>query len=72
MSDSEDTDGMPLDGEAELSPAERKALRRIIRDDARASWAWKRLKVLAPAMVGTVVAVWQVWDWIVKHVRVTP
>lgn len=68
----DETDGMPLDGEAELTPDERKALRRLIRDDERASWAWKRLKVLMPAMVALVVGIWQAFDWVVKHVKVSP
>lgn len=69
---SDDTDGIPLDGDTELTPEERKVLRRIIRDDERASWAWKRLKVITPAVVAVAVGVWQAIDWIAKHVKVTP
>ena len=62
---------MPID-DAELSPAERKALRRMLRDEERSSWAWKRLRVVTPVVVTVMVALWQAWDWFVKHVRVTP
>lgn len=68
----DDSDGMPLDGESELTPAERRALRRMIRDDERATWARRRLRVLVPVGVSIVVALWQAIEWVVKHVRVTP
>lgn len=69
---SDETDGIPLDGEAELTPDERKALRSLIRDRERESWAWRRLRVIMPAVVAVVVGIWQAIDWIVKHVKVTP
>lgn len=67
-----DSDSIPLDGEAALTPDERRALRRIIRDDERASWAWKRLKIITPMVVASMVAIWQLVDWVIRHVRVTP
>lgn len=69
---SDESEGMPLDGDAELTVEERKALRRLIRDDERASWAWKRIKVVTPAAVGVVVALWQAWDWARAHIRMVP
>lgn len=68
----DDTDGMPLDGESELTPAERRALRRIIRDDERATWARRKLRVLVPAGVGVVVALWQGAEWVVRHITFKP
>ena len=66
-----ESDTMPL-GDSELTAEERKALRRLIRDDERASWAWKRLRVVTPVAVAVVVALWQAWDWAVRHVKVNP
>lgn len=67
-----DSDGMPLDGEADLTPAERRELRRMIRDDERAVWARRKLRFLVPVLVAVVTAIWQAVEWAVKHVRVTP
>jgi hypothetical protein len=68
----DDSDTLPLEGEPELSPAERLMLRRMIRDEERATWARRRLRVLVPAMVAVVTMVWHAVDWAIKHVRVTP
>lgn len=67
----EESDAMPL-GDSDLTASERKALRGLLRDQERASWAWKRLRVLVPAVVAVVVALWHAWDWAVKHLKVTP
>lgn len=67
-----DTDDMVLDGEAELSATERRTLRRLILDDERATWARRRLRVLIPAVVAMVIAIYQFADWVLKHVKVTP
>jgi hypothetical protein len=62
---------MPL-VDSPLTAAERKALRRLLRDEERASWAWKRLRIVTPIVVGVMVAMWQAWDWVAKHVRFSP
>lgn len=67
-----DTDPMDLDGDRPLNKAERDHLRRIMRDDDRTSWALKKMRVVVPMVVAIVVAAWQAWDWLAKHVRVTP
>lgn len=67
----DETDAMPFP-DSELTPDERKALRRLIRDDERASWAWKKVRVVVPAMVAVVAGLWQAWEWVVRHVRVSP
>ncbi len=63
---SDDSDAIPLT-EDELTPSERKAIRRLIRDDERAGWAWRRFRVLVPAMVAVVTALWQFFDWVAAH-----
>ena len=53
-------------------PKKVDAARKLLRDDERASWAWRQLRVIAPLVVGVAVGLWQLWDWFVKHVKVTP
>jgi hypothetical protein len=55
---------------APLTPEECEHLRRILRDDDRASWARKKLMVLAPILVGVVTVVVQLYDWARAHVSV--
>jgi hypothetical protein len=66
-----DTDSAPL-SDAPLTPQENRALRGVLRDDERATWAWKKIKVIAPAVIGVAVVFVNSWDWLVKHVRFTP
>lgn len=66
----QDSGSMPLDGQPDLSEAERLALRRIIRDEERASWARSKLRVFVPGAVAIVVAVWQAVEWIRNHVTI--
>lgn len=69
----DDSDSMPLDGDAPLTPDERKHLRRLLRDDDRATWARRQLRHLVwPAVTACVFAVWQAGQWVVNHVRVAP
>ena len=49
-------DSLPLDGDKGAHPAERLMLRKMMRDEERASWARRRLKILIPAFVAVVVA----------------
>jgi hypothetical protein len=53
---------------APLSAEEREHIRRILRDDDRATWARKKLMVLAPIAVGVVTMAFQLWDWARSHV----
>ena len=68
----DDTDSLPLDGDKELTSAERLMLRKMMRDEERASWARRRLKILIPALVAVVAAVWQAADWAIRHIQVRP
>jgi len=54
----------------DLTPEELAQIRQLIEESERASWAWKKLKILVPVVVAIVVAIWQAGEWIVKHVRV--
>ena len=67
-----DTDSMPLDGDTPLTRDERLAIRRILREEERRSWAMRKLRVLVPILVACVVAVWQVWEWVARHLRWQP
>jgi hypothetical protein len=66
------SDNMPLDGESAFTPDERKALRAMLREQERMTWARKKLKVFVPALVAVVVATWQIVEWVQKHIRYTP
>lgn len=64
---------MPLDGQTPLTEAEVKQLRRLLRDDDRATWARRQLRHLVwPLVVAVVVALWQAGQWVVGHVKVHP
>lgn len=67
-----DSDNMPLDGDTELTSVERKMLREMLREQERMSWARKKLKVLVPALVAVVVAIWQIIEWLQRHIRWNP
>lgn len=67
-----DSDHLPLDGRTPLSEAEIKHLRRLLRDDDRATWAMRQLRWILPAAVAIVVAVWQAIEWVVRHVKPSP
>jgi uncharacterized membrane protein len=71
MNDIDSSDRVPLDGHDELSAAERKALREMLREAERMSWARKKMRVIVPIGVAAVVAIWQVVEWVSKHIRYT-
>lgn len=62
------TDPIDLD-DTPLSPREVERLRRVLRDHDRASWAMRRL---FPALIALAVGLWQLWDWLARHVKVSP
>lgn len=64
----QDSDSMPLDGAPDLNEQERLALRRLIRDEERAAWARRKLKVVMPAIVAFVIGTWQLIDWAKTHI----
>ena len=64
------SDSMPLDGEAELSIDERRALRRIIRDTERASWVWQMLRAYLPWMTTIIGGLGTAIYWLVTHFNV--
>ena len=65
----EPSDTLPLDGAADLTAAERLAIRKVLRDNERASWALRKLRLLVPLAVASVVGVYQAVDWLLRHVR---
>ena len=68
----DDSDTMPLEGDPELTAAERLALRRLIREVERAVWARRQLRLWAPILVGVVSGMAAAWAWLANHVKVTP
>lgn len=68
----DDTDPMPLDGDKPLTAAERLQLRKILREDERARWAWRKLRVWVPIIGGGLYTVWQGVDWALKHITFKP
>jgi hypothetical protein len=54
----------------DLTPDEVTKLRVLILERERATWAWRKVRILVPAAVAVVYTLWQVWEWIRDHVRV--
>jgi hypothetical protein len=54
----------------DLTPEELTRLRELIVESDRASWAWKKVRILVPAAVAVVYTLWQVWEWVRDHVKV--
>ena len=67
----EDSDGIPFE-ESELTPGERARLRKMLTESERASWAWRRARVVVPAFVAVIAAGWASIDWVLKHLRFAP
>lgn len=67
----DESDSMPL-ADSDLTAEERRALRRMIRDGERASWALRKLRWLVPMVVAIVVAFANAWDWWGAHFTVKP
>jgi hypothetical protein len=67
-----DTDPTDVDGGTPLSDRELEHVRRVLRDDDRATWARKKLGFILPIVVAVVTALWQVYEWAAKHLKVTP
>ena len=64
-----DSDPMPLTGEADLTSDERLAFRKWLRDQQRVQWLGRQLRWLAPLVTGIAVGLWQLVDFINKHVH---
>jgi hypothetical protein len=54
----------------DLTPEELTRLRELIVESDRATWAWKKVRILVPAAVAVVYTLWQVWEWVRDHVKV--
>lgn len=63
MAQIEDTDSLPLNGDTDLTAAERLMLRKMMRDEERASWARRKLRIVVPAGVAMVVGLWHLVEW---------
>lgn len=61
-----------IDSHDPLTRTEIEHLRRVMREDDRTTWAMRKLRVITPVIVALVVGAWQLWDWAVKHLRITP
>jgi hypothetical protein len=61
------SDSMPLNGEAELTIDERKAIRRIIRDTERASWVWQMLRAYVPWLTTIIGGVGTALYWLITN-----
>ena len=53
----------------DLTPDEVEKVRDLINEAERATWAWKKVRIVIPALVAVVVAIWHGIDWLMKHVR---
>lgn len=67
MTQRDDSDDMPLDGEHEFTREERAELRRILRTEAHASWLRRRIKVIVPWLIPVLAGIVATIDWITKH-----
>ena len=67
-----ETDSMPLDGESPLTQAEVLRLRVLLREDDRATWLRKQIRVFTPWLVATVAAAYSFGSWIVSHWKAAP
>lgn len=65
----DDTNPMDIDADAPLSKEERAHIRRVLRDDDRATWARKQLRVLLPIAVTLAVGLWQFGEWVTRHFK---
>lgn len=54
---------------ADSDPAERLGLRRLLRDEARMTWARKNLKSVFIASAGALAAGWALVEWLRDHVQ---
>ncbi len=60
---------MPLDSEHPFSKEEIQRLRKLLRDDDRATWARKQMRVVLPWFVSIVVGAAALIDWVSKHIK---
>lgn len=67
-----DTEPMDLDSTVPLTKQEVEHIRRVLRDDDRATWARKKLAVILPIVVAVVTGLWQLYEWAARHLKVTP
>lgn len=55
-----------------LTDLERRALRRIIRDDDRMRWLWPFLREWGGWMIAVGGALWAIYEFAWRHVKFTP
>lgn len=63
-----ESDPIPLDGDADLTASERLALRKLIREQERLTWARKQLRWIAVSIASAVAAGWALISWVRDHV----
>ena len=53
----------------DLTPAERKAVRKIMRDQARMDWAWATMRIWVGWVAGSIIGTYAVYEVVLKFVR---
>lgn len=51
-----------------LTEDEIAAVRQIILDNERSTWALKQIKIIVPVLATIVIGLWQIGSWIFEHV----
>jgi hypothetical protein len=69
MTSNPDSGALPLDGAPDLNEDERLALRRLLRDQERNTWALRQARWIVPVIVSMVIGVYHFIDWLVKHYK---
>lgn len=62
---------MPFE-ESEFAPSERARLRKLLMENDRAMWAWRKSKIVVPILVAIIVGTWSVIEWILRHIQFKP
>jgi hypothetical protein len=65
----DDSDRVPLGGPEQppLTDAERRAVRRLIKDDEHATWLRKQVRVFTPWLIAVVTALYAFFNWVQSH-----
>ena len=63
-----ESDPIPLDGNPELEANERLWVRKAMRDDARMSWARRKLRWILVSLSAAVAGGWALFGWMRDHI----
>jgi hypothetical protein len=67
-----ESDPIPLDGKTPMSEAELLMMRKFIREYSHWSWVKRRVFPLVLAIGAGAWGILQGFDWVVKHIKVSP